>query len=184
VIRGLRGLKGPEIGCRHQNIIFEVRIPLPIVLDVLFVLLTIHAIRESFTEPRNAQHDFGGGFEGGENREGFDVFNALFEEGIHAFFQLRQTISKSNQYHRPRKQNLLVLNKLHQYRANVSDESWDAKPSRCLIWHLIPWRVGGEEDACNPLRFCSTNLPCAFVVVREANAVVPPLEFVFCRVTK
>lgn len=181
MIRGLRRLKRPEIGRRHQNIIFELSIPPTIVLDVLFVLLTIYGIGESVTEPRNAQHYFCAGLEGGENREGFDIFDTLLEEGVHAFFQLRQTKSNSNQYHRPRKPNLLVLNKLHQYRANVSYESRDAKPSRCIIGHFIPWCVGSEEVACNPLRFGSTNLPCAFVVVREADAVVSPLKFVFWR---
>ena len=145
----------------------------------MFVLLTIYSISESITEPRNAEHYFRGGVDGGENREGFDIFDTLLEEGIHAFFQLRQTKSKSNQYHRPRKPSLLVLNKLHQYRANVGYKSRDAKPSRCLIGHLIPRCVGSEEVACNPLRFGFTNLPCAFVVVREANAVVTPLKFVF-----
>ena len=117
----------------------------------MFVLLTIYSISESVTKPRNTQHNLRRGVEGGENREGFDIFDTLLEEGIHAFFQLRQTKSKSNEYRMPRKPILLILNKLHQYRANVSYKSRDAKPSRYIIGHLIPRCVGSEEVACNPL---------------------------------
>ena len=117
----------------------------------MFVLLAIYSISEGVTKPRNTQHYLRRGVEGGENREGIDILDTLLEEGIHAFFQLGQTKSKSNQYRMPRKPILLILNKLHEYRANVSYKSRDAKPSRRVIGHLVPWCVGSEEVACNPL---------------------------------
>ena len=91
MIRGLRCLEGPEVGRRQQNVVLELSISRAIVLDIVFVLLTIYSISESVTKPRNTQHYLRRGIEGGENRESFDIFDTLLEEGIHAFFQLRQT---------------------------------------------------------------------------------------------